>query len=168
MAWRSLSSVVLVTDRCFLFFLSSVSTAHAPMRVHSHTSLPLQLAILRCHSYLSVLYFPFILFSVTCVPSRVDVFSVSSFRSRSIRYLFAFALPLRAPLVRSLCALRKVSIHLSLSRTHACVLSYLSVCTSTLSLVIVLSPPFSSVPCVRYASHTLDTRCRCHRSVVDS
>ena len=138
-----------VTDRYFLFFLCLFSTAHAPVRVHSHTSLPLQLAILCCYSYLSVLYFPFIPFSVTRVLSRVEVFSVSFFPLSIDPLPFAVALPLRAPLLRSRpvpCVRYARSASTSLSHAYACMLSYLSVhehsliCHCTLSSVLVPFP----------------------------
>jgi hypothetical protein len=131
------------------------------MRVHSHTSLPSQLAILRCYSYLSVLYFPLILLSVRRVPSRVDVlpFSLSAFcccfspcvRHSSVLVPFP------------VCATQGQHLLLSFSACmRACSRIYL--CTSTLSFVIVLSPPFSSRSlCALRKPHTLDTRCRCLR-----
>jgi len=132
------------------------------MRVHSHPSFRSQLAILRCSSYLSVLYFPFIPFSVTRVPSRVDVFPFSSFRLQSIRYLLPLCVRHSSVLVPFPVCVTQGQPR-PLSRTHACSRIYL--CTSTLSFIIVLSPPFSSRSlCALRKPHTLDIRCRCHQS----
>ena len=65
--------------------------------------------------------------------------------------LCAAALPLRAPLLRSVCATQGQPLPLSRTHMHACSRIYL--CTSTLSFAIVLSPPF----CVRYASRIHST-----------
>ena len=123
------------------------------MLVHSHTSLPSQLAILRCCSYLSVLYFPLILLSVRRVPSRVDVlpFSLSAFcccfspcvRHSSVLVPFP------------VCATQGQHLLLSFFRMHACMLSYLSVHEHSLICHCIISSVLVPFPvCATQAAYT--------------
>ena len=135
------------------------------MRVHSHPFLPSQLAafaaplIYLCYIFLSFL-------SLSHAFHRV--FDVLPFSFRlSIRCLTRTASALRrlsslasaTPSPFPVCATQGQP--LPLSRTHACMLSYLSVHEHSLICHCIIS---SRSLCALRKPHTFDTRCRCLRS----